>query len=259
MVLDIAKRIKIRNSGSARVSNYDSRDSSRSSETSSVVTVPGFGNNVHFSKFTMEGFGFLTDGYMDWQRKQADPINDNYPLMQNPSGMILILVIYFLTVIYGPKLMANRKPFDLKRYTMIYNCVQLFYCGFYTIRVYQLTERHPDGLYLMCKKWNRERNAITEEIAFYQYVNFVCRVCELSETVVHILRKKTRQLSYLHVCHHSLNVFLSWMTSRFQPGKFFLFRLNFFILFRRDCVHGLLNQFRGALRHVRLLLNGIPA
>lgn len=168
----------------------------------------------------MEQFGILINRYMDWQRQHSDPINDNYPLMHNPSGMILILFVYFLIVFYGPRVMANRQAFELRRYNMLYNTAQVFFCGFYVVRVYQLTEIELEGLYLMCKKWNRDRNALTEEIAFYMYVNFVCRVCELSETVVHILRKKTRQLSYLHIVHHGMNLILSWLGARFQPGKY---------------------------------------
>lgn len=45
-----------------------------------------------------------------------------YPLMQSPVHMTSILLGYVVFSLYvGPRVMANRKPFDLKTPMIIYN------------------------------------------------------------------------------------------------------------------------------------------
>lgn len=45
-----------------------------------------------------------------------------YPLMQSPIPMSAILLCYLFFVLYlGPRIMANRKPFQLKGPMIVYN------------------------------------------------------------------------------------------------------------------------------------------
>lgn len=52
----------------------------------------------------------------------VDPRVENWPLMSSPfpQTMIILSYIYFVTAL-GPRLMENRKPFDLKQPMIIYN------------------------------------------------------------------------------------------------------------------------------------------
>lgn len=51
-----------------------------------------------------------------------DPRIRVYPLMHNPVPMTAILLCYLFFVLYvGPRMMANRKPFQLKEAMIIYN------------------------------------------------------------------------------------------------------------------------------------------
>lgn len=52
----------------------------------------------------------------------ADPRVQDYPLMQSPVPMTAILLCYLFFVLYlGPRIMANRKPFQLKEAMIVYN------------------------------------------------------------------------------------------------------------------------------------------
>lgn len=52
----------------------------------------------------------------------ADPRIAEYPLMQSPFLMMGILLGYVYFVLsLGPRLMANRKPLDLKKFMVVYN------------------------------------------------------------------------------------------------------------------------------------------
>lgn len=45
-----------------------------------------------------------------------------YPLMQSPIHMSVILLCYLFFVLYlGPRIMANRKPFQLQEAMIVYN------------------------------------------------------------------------------------------------------------------------------------------
>lgn len=51
-----------------------------------------------------------------------DPRLKDYPLMQSPATMTTILLCYLFFVLYlGPRIMANRKPFQLKEAMIVYN------------------------------------------------------------------------------------------------------------------------------------------
>lgn len=51
-----------------------------------------------------------------------DPRLKEYPLMESPIPMTAILLCYLFFVLYlGPRIMANRKPFQLKEAMIVYN------------------------------------------------------------------------------------------------------------------------------------------
>lgn len=54
------------------------------------------------------------------------PIVDEWFLMGSPMNILSILAIYLLFVLkIGPKLMENRKPFELKKIMLLYNAYQV--------------------------------------------------------------------------------------------------------------------------------------
>lgn len=60
----------------------------------------------------------------------------DYPLMQSPIQMTLILLSYILLVLYvGPRYMTNRKPYHLKTPMVIYNFCMVFYNAYIVYEV----------------------------------------------------------------------------------------------------------------------------
>lgn len=65
--------------------------------------------------------------------------------MQSPIPMSIILLCYLLFVLYiGPRIMANRKPFQLKEAMIVYNftLVALSVYIVYEVRHYHLNLQH---------------------------------------------------------------------------------------------------------------------
>lgn len=54
-----------------------------------------------------------------------DPRSKDFFLLQSPIIMTMLLTGYLLMIKHGPKLMENRKAFELKTVLMVYNFVQV--------------------------------------------------------------------------------------------------------------------------------------
>jgi elongation of very long chain fatty acids protein 7 len=68
------------------------------------------------------------DGYRDLMDNKSDPRVNDWPMMSGPFPTLTICLFYaYFAKILGPKLMANRKPFDLRRVMLWYNIFQVIF------------------------------------------------------------------------------------------------------------------------------------
>jgi len=51
----------------------------------------------------------------------GDARTANYPLVNSPKYVILAVILYLLMVIFGPRIMAKRQPFQLRGILIGYN------------------------------------------------------------------------------------------------------------------------------------------
>uniref|UniRef100_A0A5F8GGY1 Elongation of very long chain fatty acids protein n=1 Tax=Monodelphis domestica TaxID=13616 RepID=A0A5F8GGY1_MONDO len=122
--------------------------------------------------------------------KRADPRLQGYPLMDTPLLMTSILVAYVYFVLsLGPRLMANRKPFQLRGFMVVYN--------FSLVAL---------SLY------------IVYEMVRVAWLFLFSKFIELMDTVIFILRKKDGQVTFLHVFHHSVLPWSWWWGVKVAPG-----------------------------------------
>lgn len=68
-----------------------------------------------------------------------------------------------------------------------------------------------------CIKEPLEKHRTT--MYFWSWFAIFVRMAELSETVFFILRKKTNQVSKLHVYHHVSTVLFFWSFVKYNAGK----------------------------------------
>lgn len=68
------------------------------------------------------------DQYMEILTTVSDPRVSDWPLMDSPIPTILIVLLYLYgVVIFGPRMMANRKPYKLRGILMMYNAFQVVF------------------------------------------------------------------------------------------------------------------------------------
>ncbi|XP_053691057.1 elongation of very long chain fatty acids protein AAEL008004-like [Sabethes cyaneus] len=141
-------------------------------------------------------------GYKRYFAEFQDPRTVNFPLV-NPPWMPFALVgayLYFVLRL-GPKLMADRKPFNLKPLILVYNLVQVIanaaLCVAATKAAYDL------HISFKCQPVNRSSSpeAIRELQMIHCY--YILKVADLVDTVFFVLRKKQSHVTFLHVYHHA--------------------------------------------------------
>lgn len=63
-----------------------------------------------------------------------------------------------------------------------------------------------------------ERNILPKQEARGVYLYFLAKISELLDTVFFVLRKKERQISFLHMYHHTVMPMISWGATKYYPG-----------------------------------------
>lgn len=84
----------------------------------------------------------------------SDPRVDDWLLMKTPFPIIIIFFAYIGLVIFGPKIMKNQSPFNLKWILVPYNfgCVGLSAYMFYEVKTQTCGSRCNTCLLLMVKE-----------------------------------------------------------------------------------------------------------
>nr|ACO09366.1 Elongation of very long chain fatty acids protein 1 [Osmerus mordax] len=153
----------------------------------------------------------------DYVMAGTDPRLKVYPMMQNPVYMSAILLSYLFFVLFaGPRLMANRKPFQLKEAMIIYNfslvalsvfiVYEFLMSGWATTYTWRCDpcdySDSPQGLRMVRVAW----------------LFFFSKLIELMDTVFFVLRKKHGQITFLHIFHHSFMPWTWWWGVSYAPG-----------------------------------------
>ncbi|CAG9759460.1 unnamed protein product [Ceutorhynchus assimilis] len=145
----------------------------------------------------------------------ADPRTSGWLLMGNPIPVVSILFAYLYFVLKcGPNYMKDKQPYSLKRIMMVYNLLQV------AANVYLFNE----AIYMWSRfDWNcQPLDLTTSAFAMRQswgcYLYFLNKISDLLDTVFFVLRKKNKQISFLHLFHHTMMPFVTWIMVKYFPG-----------------------------------------
>ncbi|KAH8288299.1 hypothetical protein KR054_000483 [Drosophila jambulina] len=144
----------------------------------------------------------------------GDPVQ--FPLVGSPWPPLMILAAYLFFVLKaGRKIMENRKPFDLRGVIKVYNIIQIVYNSvalsgavyfLFVLRAYDMSCVHRLPL-------DHEHKNLERLLTYSYYFN---KYMDLAETVFFVMRKKDRQISFLHVFHHTIMCVFGYMYITFS-------------------------------------------
>ncbi|XP_015185200.1 PREDICTED: elongation of very long chain fatty acids protein AAEL008004 isoform X3 [Polistes dominula] len=149
--------------------------------------------------------------------KHADTRTTNWLLMKSPFPTLFICLTYvYIVKVLGPKLMENRKPFQLTNVLIFYNLFQVIFSawlfheclmggwwGHYSFRCQPVDySNSPTAVKMVHASW------------WYYFSKFT----EFMDTIFFVLRKKNNHVSTLHVIHHGCMPMSVWFGVKFTPG-----------------------------------------
>ncbi|KAF5281629.1 hypothetical protein FQR65_LT02949 [Abscondita terminalis] len=147
----------------------------------------------------------------------TDPRTEDWLLVGSPGPLITILVTYlYFCISAGPRYMKDRKPYELKNTILVYNVVQVLMSVFL---VYEGVQGGWfNGYSFTCQPVDYSSNPKSLTMANAVWWYYICKITELLDTVFFVLRKKTSQVSFLHLYHHTMMPVCAWIGARFLPG-----------------------------------------
>ncbi|XP_037943320.1 elongation of very long chain fatty acids protein-like [Teleopsis dalmanni] len=96
------------------------REPEAESESNSKSEFDAIAKNEYITSFY--------EGWRDLMDNKSDPRTRNWPLMSSPFPTIAISLTYaYFVKVLGPKLMENRKPFQLRKVLIVYNFAQVIF------------------------------------------------------------------------------------------------------------------------------------
>lgn len=174
--------------------------------------------------------GNLIHGYRDLMDNKSDPRVNNWAMMSSPIPTLVICLSYaYFSKVIGPRIMENRKPFDLRRILIIYNLIQTLFSMW--IFYEYLMSGWAKGYSFRCQPVDYTNNPLAMRMANTCWWYYFSKFTEFFDTIFFILRKKYAQVSTLHVIHHGVMPFSVWMGLKFAPGghSTFFALLNTFV------------------------------
>ncbi|XP_037937008.1 elongation of very long chain fatty acids protein F-like [Teleopsis dalmanni] len=114
--------------------------------------------------------------------------------------------------------MSKRNPMNIKSMILMYNFAQVVLNGILAFwGLYRLIVLRPyDSLLCMTIQKDNTEAASVELRIVYSYL--LLKMLDLMDTVFFVLRKSTKQITFLHVYHHIMVALGSFLYARYSPG-----------------------------------------
>ncbi|CAG9785325.1 unnamed protein product [Diatraea saccharalis] len=152
--------------------------------------------------------------------KSAFPELDSLPLMQNPGPVLMILAGYLLLVLkIGPAFMRKREAYKLTGVLAFYNAFQVLLSVYLFLKYFFALVEFG----LVPKTCYMAQESARKKILLYIWLYFAAKLSELLDTVFFVLRKKDKQVTFLHLYHHSIMMIGTWLILKYSPSQTLIF------------------------------------
>lgn len=168
----------------------------------------------------MELIGFPNGHYVF----EKDPRVAEWVSAQPWTLVSLIAGYLYMVYIWGPNYMRDRKPYELTTVTRVYNVFQVLASAGFAIRIW--THFYGKmGNSVMCTPPDRRTDPLADQLLNITFYYWWLRVIDFADTLFFVLRKRQRQITFLHVFHHVLVVAASWGSAYFGLTNLVMFTL----------------------------------
>ncbi|KAJ1526976.1 hypothetical protein ONE63_008521 [Megalurothrips usitatus] len=147
----------------------------------------------------------------------SDPRTSEWFMVGGLGPVLLLLAGYLYFVLsLGPRLMQHRKPFQLDKLMIVYNAVQVV-CSLHVVREALLC-CYTGQYNIFCQPVDYGTDEDSLRIARGFWFYYMLKIADLLDTVFFVLRKKSRQISFLHVYHHTGMILIGYFSTKFLAG-----------------------------------------
>nr|CAD7257951.1 unnamed protein product [Timema shepardi] len=139
-----------------------------------------------------------------------NPRVNQWSMMTSPFPTLAICLAYaYFAKVLGPRLMENRKPFNLRNVLIVYNFLQTIFSSWI---FYEYLASGWAGHYsFRCQPVDYSNNPMALRMARTCWWYYFSKFTEFLDTLFFILRKKNTQVSNLHVIHHGCMPMSVWL------------------------------------------------
>lgn len=174
-------------------------------------------------------------------RDGADPRTDTMFLVHEPLVILGLIVAYLAIVIKGPQFMAKREGYSLRSALIVYNFCLVALSGWMFYEFFVTTIMNPAYNFWCTPVDPKDTSPMQMRQLNVSWWYFFSKIIEFMDTFFFILRKKDRQITFLHVFHHTSILALEWTVTKWSPGAL-------------GCFAGMLNCFIHVLMYGYYLL-----
>ncbi|EDX13947.1 elongation of very long chain fatty acids protein 7 [Drosophila simulans] len=161
--------------------------------------------------------GLVQRYYQLVEEDYGDPRATRFPLMEHPMftfGMVAVYLSWVLVI--GPLFMRDRKPFQLRRTLVVYNAFQVALSGYMFYE--HLMAGWLNYYNLKCQPVDYSDSPSSKRMLNLCYLYYLSKLTEFADTMFFVLRKKSSQITWLHVYHHSVTPLETWVLVKFLAG-----------------------------------------
>jgi len=148
-----------------------------------------------------------------WLDITPDKRVGGWPMMDSLLPTLIIVASYIFLANYLPKVLKGRK-FPVYYAVLAYN-LTLIFSNLYMASELFITTRHYSWKCQPMDYSSDEYPVRTVNVFWWFYIS---KIVELLDTFFFIAKGNYRQLSFLHIYHHSTMVFFWWIGARYVAG-----------------------------------------
>uniref|UniRef100_A0A1I8PU07 Elongation of very long chain fatty acids protein n=1 Tax=Stomoxys calcitrans TaxID=35570 RepID=A0A1I8PU07_STOCA len=158
----------------------------------------------------------ITEEFVTLLTAPRDVRTQDWFLAESFGPLLAILGVYLFFCIYGgPRYMRNRKPFELKNTLLIYNAVQV---ALSCVLFYEFYVSGWGHYNYRCQPISYDTDPNSMRMARAVWLYYIAKITELLDTVFFVLRKRDRQITFLHLYHHASMPFVSLIGVQYYAG-----------------------------------------